>query len=242
LRRRLPDKKFTRAVGFAIAEETLKIIQSLHCLGIVHRDIKPSNFLLRPRSNAPLCLIDFGLARRYIDPATKRPFLAACVSRRFTGTVKYASPNAHRGMNLGPRDNLFSWFYSLVEMMGNPLPWEDVKDQEQCGAAKDAIAVDELCANMPPKFDVMYRAIAAFTYEATCDYRRIFGLLSEGRAAEQIRTDGTEFNVMMNIIPEAMEIVPDVTEQLKTGATVRTPLIGDPEGDSPNICPGCCVI
>jgi hypothetical protein len=39
-----------------------------------------------------------------------------------------------------------------------------------------------------------------------------------------------------------MEIVPEVTEQLRTSPTVRTPLIGDSEGDSPHICPGCHVI
>jgi serine/threonine protein kinase len=96
VRRHIETKRFNRMIGLAVAEETLRIIQTLHELGIVHRDIKPSNFLLRPRSNSPLCLIDFGLAKRVRDHSkSSQPG-----ERRFTGTIKYASPNAHQEWNL----------------------------------------------------------------------------------------------------------------------------------------------
>lgn len=54
-------------------------LEYVHSCTLIHRDIKPENVLIgRPRQTLPfvestentLYLIDYGLARRYVDPET----------------------------------------------------------------------------------------------------------------------------------------------------------------------------
>ena len=43
----------------------------MHKVGFIHRDIKPENFLIgHGKKNNVIYLIDFGLAKRYLDPRT----------------------------------------------------------------------------------------------------------------------------------------------------------------------------
>jgi serine/threonine protein kinase len=58
----------------------LKVLHSLHQLGIIHRDIKPENIFFE--NNGTLRLGDFGLA---INAAKERP-----ISR--VGTLDYMAP------------------------------------------------------------------------------------------------------------------------------------------------------
>lgn len=61
----------------------LKVLHSLHQLGIVHRDIKPENIFFE--SDGTLRLGDFGLA---INTARERP-----ISR--VGTLDYMAPEVN---------------------------------------------------------------------------------------------------------------------------------------------------
>ena len=43
----------------------------MHKMGFIHRDIKPENFLIgHGKKSNVIYLIDFGLAKRYLDPRT----------------------------------------------------------------------------------------------------------------------------------------------------------------------------
>lgn len=67
----------------------------LHSKDFIHRDIKPENFCVGARSKAStICMIDFGLARRFRDTATKI-HIPETQTRGLTGTARYASINAH---------------------------------------------------------------------------------------------------------------------------------------------------
>jgi hypothetical protein len=162
--------------------------------------------------------------------------------------MKYASPNAYKGMELAPRDDLYSWFYSLIELMGNNLPWEQVSDQDECLRQKTAIDVGELCANMPEKFRSIYGCILGFPSEGMPNYRRIFDLLNDARIEEHIESDGGEWQALMRVIPDAIQIVPRETEQLRSpggsaprraGVDIGTPLIGPDESVH---CPACLLL
>jgi serine/threonine protein kinase len=86
----------------------LRVIEAIHRRGILDREIKPSNFLIHPSRRFPVALIDYGLSRHFKDRRTgERP--------GFVGTTKYASLNAHKGRELSRRDDLISWFFSMME-------------------------------------------------------------------------------------------------------------------------------
>jgi len=64
-----------KAVPVALVREyalqMMQILSAVHEKGFVHRDIKPENFMIKRNGNDTLYLIDFGLARTYIDSETK---------------------------------------------------------------------------------------------------------------------------------------------------------------------------
>lgn len=102
----------------------LRSIQAIHQKGILHRDIKPGNFLIRPSKSYPIVLIDFGLARPFLDPRNGQ-MIPPRDKPGFVGTRAYASINAHAGKELGRRDDLYSWFYCLLRIHKGKLPWKN---------------------------------------------------------------------------------------------------------------------
>jgi tau tubulin kinase len=65
-------------------------------------------------------LIDFGLARKYVDEDGKP--MAKRTDTAFRGSTTYASVYAHRNEDLSRRDDLWSWFYMLLELVEGELP------------------------------------------------------------------------------------------------------------------------
>ena len=73
-------------------------LEFVHNNHFIHRDMKPDNFLVGVGKKANLIYaIDFGLAKRYWEPKTGEhiPFIS---NKSLTGTARYASVNAHLGI------------------------------------------------------------------------------------------------------------------------------------------------
>lgn len=81
-------------------------LEWLHQHDFVHRDMKPENILLSPptRRNQLLHLIDFGLSKRWRDPATGKH--VSNKQKGVIGTVKFLSYSTHCGMQHGRKDDL----------------------------------------------------------------------------------------------------------------------------------------
>lgn len=120
-----------------IGARMLEILRGMHERGYVHRDVKPSNVALGGGidSNAPgassletrkLYLIDLGLAKKF-ETAPPAPGTSAPLP--FRGSTTYASVSAHAGEEQGPRDDLWSLLYLLVECHEGTLPWRKVKEK-----------------------------------------------------------------------------------------------------------------
>jgi hypothetical protein len=115
------------AKSVAVGLEMLDCIEAFHRHGYVHRDIKASNFALsavperNPMKQARYYIIDFGLSRQHLGE--DRQVLPARPVAEFRGTSMYASLSSHRRQELGPKDDLWSWFYLVMDFLRGELPW-----------------------------------------------------------------------------------------------------------------------
>jgi serine/threonine protein kinase len=99
-------------------------IEFIHKSSFLHRDIKPDNFLMGLGEKETTCfVIDFGLAKRYIDRKTGQ-HIPYKDKKQLTGTARYASLNTHLGIEQSRRDDLEAIGYIFVYFMKGSLPWQ----------------------------------------------------------------------------------------------------------------------
>lgn len=160
-----------------IAIESLRCIRKFHQLGYLHRDIKPGNFLIRNDPEYPICLIDFGLSSRYLD--SNNLHIPFSEDAGFHGTCRYASLNAHNHFQLSRRDDLYSWFYTLMECSTGRLPWKGKADPEGTELAKRDMPITTLCDQMPSVFLRIYPIIQQLQYLEEPNYQGMINIIQE---------------------------------------------------------------
>ena len=175
MRRILPDRRYTLPEVCRLGMEMLGCIEAVHTHGYIHSDIKPGNFLIRPNAENPISLIDFGLVKPYIGEDGEHVPLETNVP--FAGTMSYASLHAHAGLRLSRRDDLISWFYSLIEMADGKLPWPGGKDKATTYEMKRSITPQKLCKNLPPEFHEIYSILTHLEFNSDPDYKGLTKLL-----------------------------------------------------------------
>jgi len=179
LRRSQAKGIFSQSTMLRIGFQILKSIKAIHDAGFLHRDIKPSNFAMgnTPETSHNCYMLDFGLARQFTKGNGEvRP---ARSSAGFRGTVRYASVNAHNNKEMGRQDDLWSFFYMMVEFAVGHLPWRKMKDKEQVGKMKKGYDHQQFLKSLPSGFRQFLDHLSLLKYEDKPDYKMLISVLEK---------------------------------------------------------------
>lgn len=114
----------------AIATQCLRRIRGIHNNLLIHRDIKPENIAIGLGKRATtLYLFDFGLARQYRSPKTRKhiPFKEG---KQLIGSIRYSSLCTHLGCEQSRRDDLESLGFVFVYLAKGKLPWQGLASKD----------------------------------------------------------------------------------------------------------------
>ena len=186
-------KNFTLKTILMITIQIIERIKHVHENNYVHRDIKPENFLVgKDNTSKIIYILDFGLAKRYRDEHT-HIHIPLKENRNLTGTARYASCNAHNGLEQSRRDDMESIAYVILYFFKGKLPWQGLKckdKNEKYAKIKDmkmSITPEKLCEGFPIEFANYLTKVKKLGFEeepAYKDYIKMFNDLFKSKDFE----------------------------------------------------------
>ena len=180
----LKERIFSLETVLLIAIQMLTRIEFIHEKGFLHRDIKPENFVIGLNDKSNLVhIIDFGLSKRYKDKNSGQ-HIPYRENRHLVGTVRYASINAHLGIEQSRRDDIEGIGYVLVYFYLGRLPWQGKQDKGKPQLTKimekKLVTPPEiLCKKMPVEFSYYFHYCRNLKFEDRPDYSTLKALFTD---------------------------------------------------------------
>ena len=178
-------RNFTLKTILMISIQLIERIKHIHDNHYVHRDIKPENFLIgKGQTEQTIYIIDFGLAKRYRDEHT-RIHIPLKENRNLTGTARYASCNAHNGLEQSRRDDMESIGYVLLYLLKGTLPWQGLKCKDKTEKYKKikelkmSTPPEKLCEGLPIEFAKYIEYVKKLAFEEEPEYKKYIMLFTE---------------------------------------------------------------
>mmetsp|Transcript_7245 Transcript_7245/g.7098 ORF Transcript_7245/g.7098 Transcript_7245/m.7098 type:complete len:211 (+) Transcript_7245:139-771(+) len=179
----LCNRRFTLKTVLMLADQLICRVEYVHSKSFIHRDIKPDNFLIGlGKRNSIVHIIDFGLAKKYRDFKTQKhiPYVEG---KSLTGTARYASINAHVGIEQSRRDDLEAIGYVIMYFLRGSLPWQGISARgkeekyQKIKESKMSTSIEVLCDGFPREFSIYISYCRNLKFEEAPDYaylRRLF--------------------------------------------------------------------
>eukprot|EP00439_Symbiodinium_sp_Y106_P085374 s813_g28.t1 len=160
-------KKLTPQSCVLIVDQILRRLEFLHSLGLIHRatrqsqaeDIKPENFMRLGRNAS-----GYWRDKQHAPPRALQSL---------TGTARYASINAHKGMEQSRRDDLEAVGHMIFYFLRGSLPWSGLEAKSQEPPFPGAFVEGFWRFGFPGAFEEKYRKIRevkeTFPIEQLCE-------------------------------------------------------------------------
>ncbi|KAI6173851.1 Tau-tubulin kinase 1 [Aphelenchoides besseyi] len=179
IRKAMPRQRLTLSTAIRCGVQMLHAIEELHSQGFVSRDVKPSNFAigLPNEQRRLLYMLDFGIAQAYLNEnGDPYPPNNNCTWR---GTTRYCALANHRRHSPSPKDDVESWFYSMVELIAGRLPWTHFEKYAKQRAYKMKVGCrdryrDLFIGAVPSEFDEMLTSIDEYSYYSKPEYSKFY--------------------------------------------------------------------
>ena len=188
-------KNFSLKTIIMIIIQMIERLKHVHDNHYIHRDIKPENFLIgKENTEKTIYLIDFGLAKRYRDEYTQI-HIPLKENRNLTGTARYASCNAHNGLEQSRRDDMESIAYVILYFFRKKLPWQGLKckDKNEKHAKikelKMSITPEKLFEGIPKEFADYLTMVKKLGFEDEPAYKSYIQMFNKLFKAKEFEMD-----------------------------------------------------
>ena len=168
-----------------ISIQLIERIRFLHSKTLIHRDIKPHNFLIGDKDKNIIYLTEFRFCTKFKSSKTGK-HISPGFKGTFTGTLRFSSANAQKGMQQSRRDDMESIGYVILNLFKGKLPWdfenfEDIALNEKeiylkTYRMKKFMSTGKLCKGCPDELNEYFKIIRGLKFEEEPDYELLRNL------------------------------------------------------------------